>query len=100
MAALPGRVTVAGHVAGRPLIVVAHADDIRTTYLPVQPYVSVGDRVKAGDLIGTVVDQGPVEHCVVTCLHWGARRGENYIDPQSLVNPSWLSGPIVLLPEP
>ena len=91
--ALPGRVTVAGLVAGRSLVVVEHGSGLRTTYLPVAPSVDVGERVAAGDRIGSVT--GP-SHCLsTTCLHWGARRGEQYIDPRSLVPPT---GPIVLLP--
>jgi len=112
IAALPGRVTVAGFVAGRPLVVIAHENDLRTTYLPVQASVSVGDQVKGGEAIGVVAATGlpgasgpsssGKQHCLAApCLHWGARRGEAYIDPQSLVNsaPSF-TGPIVLLPEP
>jgi len=94
--ALPGRVTVAGMVAGRPVVVVEHGDGIRTTYLPVQPSVAVGQHVRAGDPIGSVVASG---HCEVTmCVHWGARIENEYIDPASLL--PLVTGPIVLLPEP
>jgi murein DD-endopeptidase MepM/ murein hydrolase activator NlpD len=92
VAARSGFVTVAGDVAGRPLVVVSHGDGLRTTYLPVDPLVSVGDRVEAGQPIGSVAATG---HCAVTsCLHWGARRGDDYIDPRTLLP----LGPIVLLP--
>ncbi|MFL6182928.1 MAG: murein hydrolase activator EnvC family protein [Actinomycetes bacterium] len=89
-----GTVTVAGQVAGRPVVVVQHRGVTRTTYLPVIPIVRVGDRVQAGDPIGTVAGFG---HCLATtCLHWGARRGDEYIDPRSLLAPT--AGLIVLLP--
>lgn len=98
-AALPGRVAVAGYVAGRPLVVIKHHGDRRTTYLPVIASVSVGDYVLAGEPIGRVDPAAASQHCVAApCLHWGARRGESYIDPLSLLSP--LAGPIVLLPEP
>jgi murein DD-endopeptidase MepM/ murein hydrolase activator NlpD len=104
-AALPGRVSVAGYVAGRPLVVIEHQNDVRTTYLPVLPSVSVGDLVKAGEPIGSVDSSrssASAEHCMGSpCLHWGARRGAIYIDPQSLLRSgARLTGPIVLLPEP
>ena len=46
-AALPGRVSFAGMLAGRGVVVVAHGDT-RTTYEPVAADVSVGDTVAAG----------------------------------------------------
>jgi murein DD-endopeptidase MepM/ murein hydrolase activator NlpD len=94
IAARTGTVTVAGSVAGRPVVVLRHNAGTRTTYLPVIPAVHVGDRVQAGDPIGTVAGLG---HCLsTTCLHWGARRGDQYIDPRTLLPPS--SALIVLLP--
>ena len=93
-AAGAGTVTWAGPLAGRGVVVVAHDDGLRTTYEPVDALVSEGDRVAAGDLIGTV---GPGDvHCgrAPTCLHWGLRRGRDYLDPSLLVDP----GRAVLLP--
>jgi murein DD-endopeptidase MepM/ murein hydrolase activator NlpD len=105
LAALAGRVTVAGFVAGRPLIVIEHGDGLRTTYLPVAATVSVGDHVERGEPIGVLATPdreglaGALSHCTgMTCLHWGARVGERYIDPRSLLGLT--QGPIVLLPEP
>ena len=91
--ALPGEVTFAGRVAGRTVVVVAHPGGVRTTYLPVVPVVAVGVQVSAGTVVGRLdADQ----HCALsTCLHWGARRGDDYVDPLSLLTPA---GPIVLLP--
>jgi murein DD-endopeptidase MepM/ murein hydrolase activator NlpD len=89
--ALPGEVTFAGLVAGRGVVVVGHRDDLRTSYLPVQPGVAPGDQVEAGDRLGRLA---PIAHCPTTfCLHWGARRGETYVDPLTL-----LPGRVVLLP--
>ena len=98
-ASLPGRVAVAGYVAGRPLVVIEHENDLRTTYLPVLPTVSVGDHVRTGDPIGALWSSGSSEYWSGHWgLHWGARRGQSYIDPQSLLSSP--AGPIVLLPEP
>jgi murein DD-endopeptidase MepM/ murein hydrolase activator NlpD len=91
--ALPGEVTFTGRVAGRTVVVVRHPGGVRTTYLPVVPIVAVGTQVSAGTALGRLdVDQ----HCELSaCLHWGARRGDEYLDPLSLLA---RAGPIVLLP--
>ena len=91
-AALPGRVTFAGMLAGRGVVVVSHGDT-RTTYEPVATDVSVGDRVAAGGSLGRL--EGFGSHCFPrACLHWGWLRGETYLDPLDLVG----GGPVRLLP--
>lgn len=90
--ALPGRVTFAGRLAGRGVVVVDHGDT-RTTYEPVTAGVALGDAVSAGDPIGTLELAG--SHCFPrVCLHWGWLRGETYLDPLLLVG----AGPVRLLP--
>lgn len=91
-AAGDGVVTVAGQVAGRPVVAVQHGS-LRTTYLPVVPRVRVGDRVSRGDVLGSLSTLG--NHCAPRpCLHWGLRRGEEYLDPLRLLG----RGPARLLP--
>jgi murein DD-endopeptidase MepM/ murein hydrolase activator NlpD len=92
-AAGAGVVSFAGSVAGRGVVVVTHPDGIRTEYEPVRPLVRSGTRVRAGQLIATV--RGVHKGCAGTCLHWGARRGDRYINPLDLLRPL---GPVVLLP--
>lgn len=76
-----GTVVFAGPVAGRPVVSVLHDDGLRTTYEPVAAVVTAGQRVRAGELIGTM---GTGSHC--ECLHWGARRGaDDYVDPLALL---------------
>lgn len=90
--ALPGRVTYAGRLAGRGVVVVSHGAT-RTTYEPVTAGGSVGDEVVAGARIGSLELAG--SHCFPrACLHWGWLRGETYLDPLGLVG----AGPIRLLP--
>lgn len=80
-----GTVTFAGPVAGRPVVVVSHGS-LRTSYEPVRRSVQVGSRVAAGQQLGTV--EGGHRSCApATCLHWGLRRGEDYLDPLSLLRP-------------
>ena len=91
-AALPGRVTFAGMLAGRGVVVVSHGDT-RTTYEPVSADVPVGDTVAAGGRIGRL--EGFGSHCFPrACLHWGWLRGDTYLDPLDLVG----GGPVRLLP--
>jgi murein DD-endopeptidase MepM/ murein hydrolase activator NlpD len=91
-AALPGRVSFAGRLAGRGVVVVDHGDT-RTTYEPVTSTRSAGDQVAAGAPIGRLEVLG--SHCFPrACLHWGWLRGETYLDPLLLVG----AGPVRLLP--
>jgi murein DD-endopeptidase MepM/ murein hydrolase activator NlpD len=91
-AALPGRVTYAGRLAGRGVVVVSHGQT-RTTYEPVGAIVSVGDVVSAGAPIGRLGLAG--SHCFPqACLHWGWLAGEVYLDPLDLVG----AGRVRLLP--
>ncbi|WP_210648635.1 M23 family metallopeptidase [Nocardioides sp. SYSU D00065] len=91
-AALPGTVGFAGSIGGKPVVTVLHGGR-RTTYEPVVASVERGRVVAAGDVLGRlVVTDG---HCFpAACLHWGLLRGEEYLDPLSLVG----SGPVRLLP--
>ncbi|WP_082574077.1 MULTISPECIES: M23 family metallopeptidase [unclassified Nocardioides] len=91
-AALAGRVSFAGRIAGRGVVVVSHGDT-RTTYEPVTAAVSIGDVVAAGGVLGHLEAVG--SHCFPrACLHWGWLRGETYLDPLRLVG----GGPVRLLP--
>ncbi|MCR6031800.1 peptidoglycan DD-metalloendopeptidase family protein [Nocardioides sp. zg-579] len=91
-AALPGRVTWAGSLAGRGVVVVSHGAT-RTTYEPVGAAVPVGTAVAAGEVVGALELTG--SHCFPrACLHWGWLEGETYLDPLDLVG----AGPVRLLP--
>ncbi|ASO19325.1 Murein hydrolase activator NlpD precursor [Actinoalloteichus hoggarensis] len=83
-AAGSGRVRHAGPVAGRPVVSIQHAAGLITSYEPVEPILTTGDPVSAGQPIGTVTSGHP--GCTSeTCLHWGARRDGVYIDPLTLL---------------
>ncbi|MBT1097747.1 M23 family metallopeptidase [Streptomyces sp. Tu102] len=96
-----GRVSFAGRVAGKGVVSVelpgTGDPPLRTTYEPVRTTVKKGDEVEAGEVVGTVEATG--SHCTETCVHWGLRRADTYLDPLSLL-PPWLlrSGPSRLLP--
>lgn len=83
-APVAGVVSFAGVVGGKPVVVVTHGAE-RTTLEPVVASVRVGDSVAAGDAVGRLV--AGHEPCpVAACLHWGLKRGEEYLDPLSLVS--------------
>ncbi|MES5817344.1 M23 family metallopeptidase [Streptomyces sp. RG80] len=93
-----GRIAFAGRVAGKGVLSVdLTGTALRTTYEPVSATVEKGAEVTAGEVIGTVEATG--SHCTATCVHWGLRKGETYLDPLSLL-PPWLlhRGPSRLLP--
>jgi murein DD-endopeptidase MepM/ murein hydrolase activator NlpD len=86
LAAGDGVVVFAGKVAGRPVVSVDHADGLRTTYEPVAASVGAGQAVARGTPLGTLV-AGHAGCPAAACLHWGLRRGEDYLDPLSLLAP-------------
>lgn len=91
-AAGAGRVSYAGMLAGRGVVVVVHGE-LRTTYEPVAALHPVGTSVAAGEPIGRL-EAGHLGCPAAACLHWGLRRGEQYLDPTRLVD----RGPVRLLP--
>ena len=84
LAAGPGVVVFAGIVAGRPVISIDHDGGLRTTYEPVTPTLPVGTRVRQGQPIG-IIEAGHPGCPVEACLHWGVRRGEEYLSPLPLI---------------
>jgi len=74
-ASADGEVVFAGQVGGSLHAVLLHPDGIRTSYSFLASIaVHRGDRVRQGDTVGTTADR----------FHFGARAGDEYIDPQRL----------------
>ena len=84
LAAGDGGVVFAGMVAGRPVVSVDHPGGLRTTYEPVDPSVGAGQAVARGSPLGTLL-AGHSGCSAAACLHWGLRRGEDYLDPLALL---------------
>ncbi|MGH3495306.1 MAG: peptidoglycan DD-metalloendopeptidase family protein [Sciscionella sp.] len=83
-AAGAGTVHFAGWVVDRPVVSIDHPGGLRTTYEPVDPSVHAGQVLAKGQAIGTL--RGGHPGCgAVACLHWGARRGNAYLDPLALL---------------
>lgn len=86
-----GTVTFAGVVVDRPVITIDHGG-VKSSFEPVESSLAVGTAVSKGDVIGTVLPG----HCGdIPCLHWGVRRGEEYLNPLSFVRDL---RPSILLP--
>jgi murein DD-endopeptidase MepM/ murein hydrolase activator NlpD len=92
LAAGAGTVVFAGPLAGRGVVSIDHPGGLRTTYEPVLASVAAGDLVGRGQQIGTLEPGHP--RCAAPCLHWGLRRGADYLDPLQLLAP----GPLRLMP--
>lgn len=91
-----GTVRFSGMVAGRGVVSVRHSDGLISTYEPVHGALEAGSPVAAGEVLGTIEHRPELSHCPgQVCLHLGARRGKEYLDPMLLLG---ARGPSVLLP--
>jgi murein DD-endopeptidase MepM/ murein hydrolase activator NlpD len=87
-----GTVSFVGVVVDRPVITIDHGNGLRSSFEPVESSLAAGAAVSKGDVVGTVVHG----HCAsLPCIHWGVRRGEEYLNPLSLVTDL---RPSILLP--
>ena len=104
-----GVVTFAASVAGVPVVVVDHGGSLRSTFEPVVAAVRVGERVRAGDLLGQLgvwwplpvpsLTAAPGGHCRgQPCLHWGMVRGGSYVDPLGITGVRAACRSVRLLP--
>ncbi len=97
VAAQDGVVAFAGWVAGALFISIDHPDGIRTTYSWLSAVgVKKGDRVVRGQVIGSTGHGHP--EISTPHLHFGARIGQTYIDPMTLLEPGDVVGLIHLAP--
>jgi len=81
-----GVVIYAGLLADRGVVSVDHAGGLRTTYEPIIEGVRAGQVVAKGQVLGTLA-AGHLGCPAPACLHWGLRRGREYLDPLLLVRP-------------
>ncbi|GAA1417608.1 M23 family metallopeptidase [Agrococcus citreus] len=77
-----GVVRFAGPVAGRPVVSIDHAGGLVSSFEPVQPSVSTGERVERGQPIGVLL----AGHAGGERLHLGARLHGAYVDPLPLLS--------------
>ena len=97
VAAQDGAVSFAGWVAGAMFISIDHPDGVRTTYSWLSAIsVKKGEAVVRGQLIGMTGHGHP--DVSTPHLHFGARIGQTYIDPMTLLEPGEVVGLIHLAP--
>jgi hypothetical protein len=82
-----------GEGARATAVTVLASDGLKITLLPLSDSsVSAGSDVAAGDTLGTLAASGDVS-TAATHLHMSVRRGDRYIDPESL-----LAAPLATVP--
>lgn len=95
LAPASGTVAFAGTVVDRGVLTIDHPDSLRSSLEPVRWTVGAGAHVVRGQVVGTI--EPVTGHCAPgTCVHWGVRRGEVYVDPLTVLPGV---GPVVLLPD-
>lgn len=86
LAPTDGVVTFSGVVVNRAVLTIAVENGLRLSFEPVSSTLKAGDVVARGQTVGIV--EGP-SHCdgagATSCLHWGVRRGDEYLDPLQFV---------------
>ncbi|MBO0595652.1 M23 family metallopeptidase [Nesterenkonia sp. E16_7] len=88
-----GEISFAGVVVDRPVLSIRHGDGYLSSFEPVETVLEVGDRVSAGDPVGSLATGAG--HCEAPCLHWGVRLDGEYINPLLLTGDA---EPSILLP--
>ena len=77
-----GTVSFAGVVVDRPVITIDHGNGLRSSFEPVESDLAAGAVVAKGDTIGRLLPG----HCgSLACVHWGVRRGDEYVNPLEFV---------------
>ncbi len=78
-----GTVLFSGWVVDRPVLTIEHAPGLRSSFEPVDSPLPAGTAVAIGQPVGVLAVSG---HCPpVGCLHWGVRRGNDYLDPLQFI---------------
>ncbi|WP_256127700.1 murein hydrolase activator EnvC [Arthrobacter sp. SDTb3-6] len=83
-----GVVSFAGTVVDRPVLTITTADGLRLSFEPVKSTLRKGETVARGQPVGTL---SGITHCDAgppgedSCLHWGVRRGDAYLNPLQFI---------------
>ena len=87
-----GTVSFVGVVVDRPVVTIDHGNGLRSSFEPVDSELVRGAAVAKGGALGW----SQPGHCgPIPCVHWGVRRGEEYLNPLAFVTDL---RPSVLLP--
>ncbi|WP_260982594.1 M23 family metallopeptidase [Arthrobacter sp. U41] len=89
-----GTVSFVGVVVDRPVITIDHGNGLRSSFEAVRSDLTSGDAVAERDVLGWIQPG----HCRPgPCVHWGVRRGADYLNPLAFVTnlrPSVLLPPV------
>ncbi|MFT8355866.1 MAG: M23 family metallopeptidase [Bifidobacterium aquikefiri] len=77
-----GVVSFQGKVAQKSVVSVQHGA-MTFTFEPAVTWLAAGERLTQGQPFATVENMS--DHCEDSCLHWGLKRGSDYLDPASRV---------------
>lgn len=82
LAPAAGTVSFVGIVVDRPVITIDHGNGLKSSFEPAGSRLLRGATVVKGDLLGWV----EAGHCGRDpCIHWGVRRGAEYLNPLAFV---------------
>lgn len=77
-----GTVSFVGIVVDRPVITIDHGNGLKSSFEPVESGLLRGAAVATGDVVGS----SQAGHCGPDpCVHWGVRRGGEYLNPLAFV---------------
>ncbi|RAM39234.1 M23 family peptidase [Arthrobacter globiformis] len=77
-----GTVSFVGVVVDRAVITIDHGNGLRSSFEPVRSTLKKGASVAKGAVVGTLL----AGHCGTSpCVHWGVRRGAEYLNPLSFI---------------
>lgn len=85
LAPADGIIAFAGKVGGKDVVSLAHEGSMTTSYEPAVTDLPAGTRVGRGGVFARIGVHS--DHCADVaspCVHWGVRRGGDYVDPVAL----------------
>ncbi|GAA1745924.1 M23 family metallopeptidase [Rothia terrae] len=90
-----GTISFSGKVVDRTVITITHPDGKKSSFEPVTNPLPIGTKVTKGQPIAAI--DASQHHCpsLTLCVHWGVRKGDEYINPWLLIE---TQAPSILLP--
>lgn len=76
-----GTITFSGSVGGKNSVSLTLSNGVVLSFEPAISSFPKGTSIEKGATLALV--KGHSDHCDSRCVHWGARRGGNYIDPRT-----------------
>lgn len=74
-----GTIAFVGKVAGKDVVTIKHNNGVTSTFEPATTTSAIGDKVSKEQPFAMV--SGESDHCEETCVHWGLKQSDTYLDP-------------------